>query len=242
MKRLLSVVVAAVALSAGVIPSASAQDILRAFYSRAPVAGWTGFYAGANGGYAWGKSGMSDPSGLLATGSTDMNGAILGGQVGGLLQSGYTVLGFEADLQGSWQKGSFVAPATFQGAPYFQNETNSIRWFGTGRARFGIAKDQFLLYGTGGLAFGEFRNDEVVTGALTGTNSFAAYRFGWAAGGGVEVMLARNWTVRAEYLHVDLGAFDQKFNVTIAGTTTVSTLHYKVYSDVARVGVNYYFR
>lgn len=241
MQRML-VIVTAAALSLGAIESASAQDILRMFYSRTPVADWTGFYAGANGGYAWGKTGMSDLSGVLPTGSTDVNGAVLGGQFGGLIQSGYAVLGFEGDLQGSWQKGSFVAPATFLGAPYFQNETNSIRWFGTGRARFGVAKDQFLLYGTGGLAFGEFRNDEVVTGALTGTNSYSAYRFGWAAGGGVEVMLSRNWTVRAEYLHVDLGAFDQKFNVTIAGTTTISTLHYKVTSDIARIGVNYYFR
>ena len=241
MKRLL-VIVTTVALSVGAIGTASAQDILRMFYSRAPVADWTGFYAGANGGYAWGKSGMSDTSGVLATGSTEMNGAILGGQFGGMIQSGFGVLGFEADLQGSWQKGSFVAPSTYLGATFFQNETNSIRWFGTGRARFGVAKDQFLIYGTGGLAFGEFRNDEVVTGALTGTNSFAAYRFGWAAGGGVETMLGRNWTIRAEYLHVDLGAFDQKFNVTIGATTSVSTLHYKVYSDVVRLGVNYYFR
>jgi outer membrane immunogenic protein len=240
--RRISLAIAAGALSFSAIEGASAQDILRMMYSPVQAINWTGFYVGGNAGYGWGRSSQVGDLTALATGTANMSGAIAGGQIGTLVQSGFGVLGIEADLQGSWQKGSFASPGTFGGAPYLLNETNSLRWFATARGRAGVAQDRFLAYGTAGVAYGEFRNDEVVTGSLTGTSPFSTYRFGWVVGGGLEFMLARNWTLRGEYLHIDFGSFTQAFIVTTGGVSTTANINYKVTNDIVRIGVNYFFR
>jgi outer membrane immunogenic protein len=54
---------------------------------------------------------------------------------------------------------------------------------------------------------------------------------GWTAGGGLEVGLAPRWTVKAEYLHVDLSAQ----NYTLTG------LSHEITSNVLRFGANYRF-
>jgi outer membrane immunogenic protein len=56
-------------------------------------------------------------------------------------------------------------------------------------------------------------------------------------------MYSRNWSVKAEYLHVDLGAADYHF----VGTTFVGTPHTTdsmlgdLKFDVVRAGLNYKF-
>ena len=58
------------------------------------------------------------------------------------------------------------------------------------RGRVGYALDRFLVYGTGGAAFGNVRanfpNDPVSS----------ATKAGWTVGAGVEVALARNWSAK----------------------------------------------
>jgi outer membrane immunogenic protein len=58
-----------------------------------------------------------------------------------------------------------------------------------------------LLYGTLGLAYGTLRAHSLLLGLRE-----SKFEVGWAGGGGVEVALMSNWTARAEYLYVDLGA------------------------------------
>ncbi len=55
-------------------------------------------------------------------------------------------------------------------------------WFGTLRARGGVALNNVLLYGTGGLAYGDLRADSF---NLTESHTTV----GWTAGAGVEVAL-----------------------------------------------------
>jgi outer membrane immunogenic protein len=242
MKRL-GLIFGAIALCAFATGQAQAQqDILRMVRSPVPIANWSGFYVGGNFGYGWGKTKMTGDNLLLATGTADTNGTVIGGQLGGGFQTGNGYFGLEADIQGSWQKGSFVQPVSVGGVAFNFNETNSLPWFGTTRARFGLIKDGLLAYGTAGFAFGQFRNDEVVTGALTGSSSYSTYRYGWAAGGGLEAMVGQNWAVRVEYLHVDFGAFTQAFSVSAGGVTTVGNISFKVTNDIVRGGVSYYFR
>src|SRR5262249_31953552 len=68
-------------------------------------------------------------------------------------------------------------------------------WVGSLRPRLGYAMGPLMIYGTGGLAYGN--------PALMTFNS--NFRLGWTAGAGVEYQLYKNMGLRLEYLHTDLG-------------------------------------
>src|SRR3954463_5026811 len=89
---------------------AAAADIpARRSYSApamvAPVYNWTGFYAGLNAGYGWGR--QTTTFGGIAAGSISerADGFIGGGQIGYNWQTPANwVFGVEADIQGSGMK------------------------------------------------------------------------------------------------------------------------------------------
>ncbi|GLS20284.1 outer-membrane immunogenic protein [Labrys miyagiensis] len=229
---------------------------------------WTGFYAGANVGYGWDsgsvKSSMraTDPTldglvaALLAAGSLprslspSVHGFIGGGQIGynWRLSDGW-LLGAETDLQASGIDGSTTAarnPVQFD--PTLTTVTKKIGWFGTVRGRVGyLITPQWLLYATAGLAYGDttikFSTFDVtgcvVGGTICADGSSSSTRVGWTVGGGVEAMLTQNWSVKAEYLYVDLG----KKSANIASFTSPivfrSSAHF--HEQIVRVGLNYHF-
>jgi len=88
----------------------------------------------------------------------------------------------------------------------------------------------WLPYITGGLAFGSVHAWDALTPAA-GT----ATQTGWTLGAGVAVMVVPNWTVKFEYLHVDLGSANI-FNIVPTVPETVSTK-----ADVFRLGLAYQF-
>jgi outer membrane immunogenic protein len=203
-RTLFGAAVAAFALAAA---PALAADLPRGDtpYVAAPygVYNWTGFYAGLNLGYAWGS--------VTNTGLSP--GGLAGGFQGGYnWQTGNFVFGAEADLQLSGAKDSF-------GGFQFSNP-----WFGTLRGRAGYAINNILLYATGGFAYG------AGTAQLAGLSETHS-SVGWTAGGGMEVGLTPRWSVKAEYLYVDLGAQ----NYTLTG------LSHEIQSNVLRFGANYRF-
>ena len=67
-------------------------------------------------------------------------------------------------------------------------------WLATVRGRAGYAFDRFLIYGTGGAAFGNIQANFSTHPITTSTST------GWTAGGGVEYALGLNWSAKAEYL------------------------------------------
>ena len=139
---------------------------------------WTGPYAGLNLGYEWGKvtNNVTEPSGIAG-----------GGQIGYNWQLGQFVFGLETDIQAS------AADDTF--APYkFSNP-----WFGTLRARIGYAINNVMLYGTGGLAYGELK------GEFFGLEEDKTL-VGWTAGAGIEYGFTQNWSAKLEYLYMDLAS------------------------------------
>src|ERR1017187_7517219 len=175
---------------------------------------WTGFYAGINGGYAWGQSSWSDPA--------------VGADSGKLNTSG-VVLGIETD--GDWMgiKGSTAGTGgvcAIDGGGQCQTQQS---WLGTTRARVGYAFDRWLPYVTGGVAYGNIQAVQP-TGTSTNTN------VGWTAGAGLEYSIDRNWSAKVEYLHIDLGT--ATFMGAASGT---STLTVPVTNELVRVGVNYHF-
>jgi outer membrane immunogenic protein len=155
------------------------------------------------------------------------------------------------------------------------SESAKLQWLGTLRARAGVTFDRWLVYGTGGLAYGGVKVDAAATAtgapsaiffAATclpngcpflpfGAGSSSRTRLGWTVGAGIEGALAGNWTVKLEYLHVDLGSVDTTFatlpicagNVVAAvgccinllpGTAAIRT---RVTDEIVRVGLNYRF-
>jgi outer membrane immunogenic protein len=123
---------------------------------------WTGFYFGADGGFAWQRA-----TGTLTTASGAVltpygysgSGPFAGSFVGGNYQFNRFVLGVEGDWQWSNLTGSnqALAPLGATGAlpsgPFTVSTT--IKDYGSIRGRLGIAFDRFLVFGTGGWAHGQ---------------------------------------------------------------------------------------
>jgi outer membrane immunogenic protein len=209
---------------------------------------WTGFYVGANIGYARGR-GSDDIFDFIAGApllslSQSMSGVIGGGQIGGNWQTGNAVFGLEADIQGSGQSVSTTAPGfmsvtnpdgsiTVVGVT--ASNTDKVTSFGTLRGRVGIAAGRWLYYVTAGMAYGTWRSNLTVTGV--GTASFSSGWNGGVVGGGVEAAIADNWTVRAEYLYLESRMISNN-PFPAAPNLAVNT---RVQDSIFRVGLNYMF-
>jgi outer membrane immunogenic protein len=188
--------------------AATAADLPHPSYytATAPLSAysWTGPYLGGNLGYEWGATSNNPtrPSGFA--------GGIEGGYN---WQTGQLVLGGEADVALTGADDTF-APWKF-----------SNPWFGTLRGRAGYAVNNFLIYGTAGLAFGELQAQTVGLVSESHTN------VGWTAGVGVEAGLAANLSAKVEYLFVDLAS----------NTFTVTGTSNGLSASLFRMGVNYHF-
>ncbi|MHC2279848.1 outer membrane immunogenic protein [Bradyrhizobium diazoefficiens] len=179
------------------------------------------------------------------------------GVIGGV-QAGYNwqvapqwLVGLEADFQGADVKGTTtqaLAPVGFDATS--TTVSKGIDWFGTVRGRVGVlVAPQWLLYGTGGFAYGRtkssFSTTDVTGGCIVGATICASgassgTSTGWTAGAGTEVMFAPNWSFKAEYLYVDLG----RRTLNVASSTVpaiVFTTSTPFREQIARVGVNYHF-
>ena len=189
---------------------------------------WTGFYLGLNAGYGWG---LSD----CVSCSPDANdfgiaGLFAGGQLGVNWQVGGLVLGVEADAQWSGISGSCSGAGDCNGPP--QTTTQSIDWFGTVRGRVGFAAGQWMPYVTGGWAWGHGTRTTTSGGGDTAT----ANHSGWAAGAGVEWMMAQGWTAKLEYQYINLGPAQYVFPNIGGPDPTVS-----LSTSTIRIGVNKLF-
>lgn len=215
-------IVAAGAASAADLPSRKGP-IEAPIY--VPAFTWTGFYVGANAGYAWGQIDSTNLGVIGGFGGfDDPDGFIGGGQIGYNYQIGQWVIGAEADFQGADLK----ATANFGGI----TASNEINYFGTVRARVGYAFDRFLPYVTGGFAYGNVKN-KVTTpfGSFSDDNT----QYGWTVGAGLEYAFTNNLTAKLEYLYVDL----DKESIQVPGGTFNSNVETKF--SVVRAGLNYKF-
>ena len=198
-------------------------------YNALPVFTWTGFYAGLNAGYGWnvGDSRFYDPA--FGTVRGRRSGGFVGGaQAGYNYQFGMFVGGLETDLQYAavGNKGASY------GTTYYPGDSDGF--FGTIRARAGVAFDRALVYGTGGFAYGDIGGNRGYD-TLLGYHSGDEINWGWTLGGGVEYAITNNFTAKVEGLYVDL---DTKDNYTLGGRVNVDR---DAEFGVLRAGVNYKF-
>jgi outer membrane immunogenic protein len=223
--------------------SALAADLPPAPMSAPPLAPWTGFYIGANAGGGIGNavSDFSVAGTTFASVDNSLTGAVAGGQLGYNWQAGPMVFGLETDIQFSSAGGTLSAPcaAGLCGAAVTANYSQEISWFGTVRGRLGYASAGWLLYATGGYAYGQAKTDANAS-AGPASAAFSAKDFvdGWTAGAGIEVLLAPRWSVKGEYLYADLGRAGHNFVFTGLPTLNDSA-HFTL--NVVRAGVNFRF-
>jgi outer membrane immunogenic protein len=188
-----------------------------------------------------------------------------GGQIGYSQQvnSGW-VLGIESDIQylGATVNAantftSTVPPFAGGGAATVTDSLSSkVSWFGTTRARVGTTtiNPNLLVYVTGGFAYGSEKlsglTSTTIAGGATLLETFpygsTQTVFGYAVGAGGEYAIDRHWSIKAEYMFVQLGAASQTRTTTTFGpqalatdAMTLSTGHENI--SIARGGINYRF-
>jgi len=236
-----------------------------------PVYNWTGFYIGGNIGWSWSKlsnslSVTNGTPGYFAavvipgvnasgTGGLDDDSFTGGLQLGYNFQSGQFVYGFEGDINWMRHDASYGGAFPYSNGAGVYNLTvsNSIDWLATIRGRIGVTvggTGSTLLYLTGGLALTEIKFDQNFSeppftsppGNSPQSASISDVKAGWTVGGGVEAMLAKNWSVKGEYLFVQFDPGDVSGSFTAqnrSATITNSLSHLNIH--VARVGLNYKF-
>jgi outer membrane immunogenic protein len=180
-----------------------------------PATSWAGLYVGASVGYAWGD-GEQLTEGRF---ETDLDGAVYGAQVGYNFQRDNIVFGVEASFNGT----------DMEGDAFDRLATSELNWYATAVARLGYSAGDFLVYGFGGVAWGEVKlgfEDDRFTSEET--------HVGWTAGFGVERALSDRFSLRLEYAHVDLGTEDHFVN-------DCDVCEGSAEFDVVKVGVNYRF-
>jgi outer membrane immunogenic protein len=204
---------------------------------------WTGLYVGGDGGYGWNPAQgtlTTAVGGALASYGYTANGPFAGGFIGGNFQFNRIVAGIEGDWQKSnlsgnnQQQVTIGAAGVFPAGPFTVSTT--VENYGSIRGRLGVAFDRFLLFGTGGWAWGNYSTSYALFGSapfiVNGDNTAN----GWTAGSGVEYAFTDNVFGRMEYRYSDLripGFVD-------VATATADAGHSAPVSDV-RVGFAYKF-
>jgi len=262
-------VFAAIALAAWPLAGAAAADLSLPFKSPAgPAFNWSGFYVGGNAGGAWGNEQVSQtfnaPPPFLAVDAAAISSsasqsfksgsATAGLQAGYNYQSGNWVFGGEVDVEYLGVRGTnssnTIFPSTLPGgaagepATFFNTSTSvSAGWLFTARPRIGWAVQDWLMYATGGLAVGResFSQDIGLLAPFMESSGFSSARVGWTVGAGVEYAIARNWSIRGEYLHVDLGTANTSGTTMPFGAGVTQTGTVRVTTEIARGGLNYHF-
>jgi outer membrane immunogenic protein len=216
-----------------------------------PIFTWTGFYVGVNAGGAFRGSsndGFNDAlffggAAPFALGNTNNSARFIGG-----IQGGYNwqinnnfVLGIEGD--GQALVGSNNTNKTFG----FVGNGSTTSFLGTVRGRAGVALDRLLVYGTAGVAFGGSSNSwpNTIIGNIGGVPTFFTAnnsnntRIGYAVGAGVEYAFVNNWSVKVEYLFVDLGRNDRTY--IAPGGLAGFAFKDREQDHILRAGLNYRF-
>jgi outer membrane immunogenic protein len=238
MKKLLLGTIGLVALSG----SAMAADLAARPYKApppivAPIYDWTGFYIGANGGWAsshncWSIVPLAGTA--FADGCSDRSGGVLGGQIGYRWQSNQFVFGLEG--QGDWADLTGTRVSIFNPAFTTGTRVNGIGLF-TGQ--IGYAWNATLLYLKGGAAVTS--NSAFINTTLGGVGvaSASATRWGGTVGVGLEYGFSPNWTAGIEYDHLFMGDANNTFSVVnplLAGATN------RISQDVDMVTVRFSYK
>lgn len=253
--RLLAANICGAVLVAGAAQAADLSTKVPVKAAPAPAFTWTGFYIGAQGGYASAStdfSGTHDPlNGVFYTNDANYNldGGFAGGVIGYNYQIGNAVLGIEADANWADLTGSGVAlrnegvlaPACIATSDPCSSKIDA---FGTITGRLGGAIDRVLIYIKAGAAWATTSHTagytDLVLPEFSHHATVDATRWGWTLGAGVEWAFFDKWSAKLEYNYIDLGNSDVTFAYFPAWTPAYSsTVSQNI--NLLKAGVNYRF-
>jgi outer membrane immunogenic protein len=228
---------------------------------------WSGFYVGGSLGGNITSNYNADAEGDTTFRFDNNNGGLVpitldtgtGGWIGGA-QAGYNyqwggyVIGAEADISAlqAGGSGSFTSFSTLMGSTFTTSASEKVDYLATMRLRAGYTPfDRWLIFATGGLAFGGVSTSAHVVMNSTPANVWNGsnddMRTGYALGGGAEYALTRNITVKGEYLYYNIGSRNTKAtgDSAVQANPALNALFYdnKTTSSgsIIRIGVNYKF-
>jgi outer membrane immunogenic protein len=213
--------------------------------AQSPAKSWTGAYIGAHVGADWGDVTVRDNAADgVAPGpfKYSANGIFGGGTAGFNWQVQGLVLGIEGDLGYMDLSGAGIIPSSSPTS--HQDITLRHGMYGDITARLGYAMGHTLFYAKGGFAFydGEAMQATTKPGyAPSGTDTFT----GWTVGGGAEMFISRDFSIKIEYQHFDFGTQSAYQTATVADPPT--PVGYKFYNwhdvtaDTVKIGGAYHF-
>jgi outer membrane immunogenic protein len=269
---------AAVALAT----AANAADLPRRaapppVFTPVPVFTWTGFYGGLESAYSFSDSQRVTTFGLSAANANALGTGVRNGTAR-ISTDGFANIGGTAGYNYQFTPGSGIvvgiansidwtdtgktryALGTTGNISYFRQSTD---WLGTLTGRVGYAFDRVMVYGLGGLAYGNVFNDAQFFNAA-GVRNFAGryddFTTGYAYGGGIEFALPTDSflntfavgrylgikydaiTVKAEYVHYDLGNRSVVVGPANGAVVTPGYVsRFRNEGNIVRAGFNYKF-
>jgi outer membrane immunogenic protein len=254
-------------LPTNVSTAMAAYPPARGYYKGAPTTrgyDWSGFYIGAHGGYALDKLDASDvsntvpgpPVTMTANTYSRLQTGFGGLQAGYNWQFGNWLLGAEAD--GSFGRFNTRSTTTESisgvgSLSVAQSDRYSLDWLMTVRGRAGFAYNNWMAYGTGGVAVTRATLQSSSTATFTNFAPFPDGSFsssatksevlaGWTAGGGVEVGVTDAISFKSEYLYVSIPDMSLSFPGPNAGNGSVPNNRAQgVAFHTFRSGLNYRF-
>jgi outer membrane immunogenic protein len=204
----------------------------------APIYDWSGFYIGANGGWAqsrncWDFVPVAAP--IISDGCRERSGGLFGGQLGYRWQAGTWVFGLEG--QGDWADLSNTRVSIIHPVFSTRTKTDGIGLF-TGQ--IGWAWNTALLYVKGGAAVTGNRFSILSTLSGAELASASATRWGGAVGVGWEWGFAPNWSFGVEYDHLFMGDANNSFSAV--NPIPAAFLNNRITQDVDMVTVRLNYR
>lgn len=243
------------AMLLGTSQIASAADLpVKSMLAPAPIWSWTGFYAGVHIGAGWGTT-ESTLTGFsvippvippvafsLPFSQNNRSGFLGGAQAGYNWQTGWAVLGVQADIAGMDVKGTTPCLVVL-------SCTSKSDWLATASGRLGaVVLDRGLIYAKGGVAWLNTTHTVNLPILAPGTpnplTTKESTTWGWLVGFGTEWMITRNWTAFIEYNYIE---FDKKNEAFLINPALTAPFRVNVNADltnklsVAKVGANYKF-
>lgn len=223
-------------------------------YAKAPtlpqqVYDWTGVYVGVFGGGGFGNHNVNNATGQAVpfadyTANYASQGGLAGGEVGYNWQSGNFIVGVESDLFWTGIKGndgSQFAAGNFPGVTAV--DADNWRWGGTLRARGGFTIDRWLMFFTGGYAFGNMQHTNTPpAGSGLPVDRFNVTLNGLTAGGGFAYAITNNLSAKFEYRYYNFNGFNRPGSA-LTGLTVNGQLPYTTETSfsVVTIGLDYKF-